>query len=229
MNENIVNDIYVSNGEEIEFNYYANPSMDKKVSFVKSVVDTVVDDDYYYSMLKDMVFDFFLVEFFSDIEVEVPEQDGIDYVEEFLANNNASTVMKLGMDFDVLQELYDCVDKGIEYKTGIHPSPIVDGIAKLLDTVEKKFSDIDVDAMTGMAKVFGKLQGDITPDKMLDAYARSDIFKKQHEDAVKKQKKRDKKADERVADANLNVVKGNMSFDSSEVGSSEVDKNFELV
>lgn len=229
MNENIVNDVYVSNGEEIEFNYYANPHMDKKISFVKSVVDTVVNDECYYSMLKDMVFDFFLVEFFSDIEVEVPEQGGIDYVEEFLANNNAPTVIKLGMDFDVLQELYDCVDKGIEYKTGIHPSPIADSIAKLLDTVEKKFADIDVVAMTEMAKVFGKLQGDITPDKMLDAYAKSDIFKKQHEDAVKKQKKRDKKADERVADANLNVVKGNVSFDASEIGSTKVDKNLELV
>lgn len=191
MNENIVNDVYVSNGEEIEFNYYANPSMDKKISFVKSVIDTVVDDDYYYSMLKDMVFDFFLVEFFSDINVEVPEKKSIDYVEEFLNDNNAATVMKLGMNFDVLQELYDCVDKGIEYKTGIHPSPIADGIAKLLDTIEKKFNDIDVDAMTGMAKVFGKLQGDITPDKMLEAYAKSAIFKKQHEDVVKNQKKRD--------------------------------------
>lgn len=191
MNDKVINDTYISNGEEIEFNYYANPSMSKKLSFVKSVVDTVCSDDYYYPMIKDMTFDFCLIEFFSDIVVAADEDDTIDYVEEFLANNNAATVMKLGMDFDVIQELYENVDKMIEYKTGIHPSPIADGIAKILDTLEQKFSGIDVDAMSGMANVFGKLQGDITPEKMLEAYAKSDVFKKQAKEVVTNQKKRD--------------------------------------
>lgn len=191
MNEKIINDTYISNGEEIEFTYLANPSMSKKLSFVKSVVDTVCGDDYYYPMIKDMTFDFCLIEFFSDIVVADDNEDTIDYIEEFLANNSAATVMKLGMDFDVVQELYDNVDKMIEYKTGIHPSPIADAISKVLDTLEQKFAGIDVDAMSGMANVFGKLQGDITPEKMLEAYAKSDIFKKQAKEVVENQKKRD--------------------------------------
>lgn len=191
MNEKIVNDTYISNGEEIEFTYLANPSMSKKLSFVKSVVDTVCGDDYYYPMIKDMTFDFCLIEFFSDIVVADDNEDTIDYIEEFLANNSAATVMKLGMDFDVVQELYDNVDKMIEYKTGIHPSPIADAISKVLDTLEQKFAGIDVDAMSGMANVFGKLQGDITPEKMLEAYAKSDVFKKQAKEVVENQKKRD--------------------------------------
>ena len=194
MNEKIINDTYISNGEEIEFTYLANPSMSKKVAFVKSVAENVVNDDCYYPMIKDMVFDFCLIEFFSDIRSNAEnekEEDTIDYVEEFIENNNAATVMKLGMDFDVIQELRENVDKMIEYKTGIHPSPIADAISKVLDTLEQKFAGIDVDAMSGMANVFGKLQGDITPEKMLEAYAKSDVFKKQAKEVVANQKKRD--------------------------------------
>lgn len=187
---------YIDNGETVEFNYYLNVPMSRKLAFVDSVVDTVVGDNYYYPMLKDMIFDFRLVQLFSDIDTGVvnygdAEEDVIDQIADFIERTNAADVLKVSINFDVIQMLHDTVDKMIEYRTGIHPSPIADGIANLLDTVEKKFANIDVDAMTGMAKVFGKLQGDITPDKMLEAYAKSDIFKKQHDEVVANQKKRD--------------------------------------
>lgn len=191
MSDKIINDTYISNGEEIEFSYYANPSMSKKFSFVRSVVDVVCGDDYYFPMIRNMIFDFYLIKFFSDIVVYSEDKDSIDYVEEFLANNNAATIIKLGIDSDVLQELYENVDKMIEYKTGIHPSPIENVISKILDTLEQKFANIDVNAMTGMANVFGKLQGDITPEKMLEAYAKSDVFKKQAKEVIANQKKRE--------------------------------------
>ena len=222
---------YIDNDETVEFNYYLDVPMSRKLAFVDSVVDAVVGDNYYYPMLKDMMFDFRLVQLFSDIDTGVvnygdSEEDVIDQIADFVERTNAADVLKVSINFDVVQELYDCVDKMIEYRTGIHPSPIVDGIAKLLDAVEKKFNDIDVDAMTGVAKVFGKLQGDITPDKMLEAYAKSDIFKKQHEDAVKKQDERDKKAAERIAEAkkNMSVVDGG---DSSENNDGESEDNME--
>ena len=191
MSDKIISDTYINNGEEIEFSYYANPSMSKKFSFVRSVVDVVCGDDYYFPMIRNMIFDFYLIKFFSDIVVYSEDKDSIDYVEEFLANNNAATIIKLGIDSDVLQELYENVDKMIEYKTGIHPSPIENVISKILDTLEQKFANIDVDAMTSMANVFGKLQGDITPEKMLEAYAKSDVFKKQAKEVIANQKKRE--------------------------------------
>ena len=222
---------YIDNGETVEFNYYFDVPMSRKIAFVNSVVDAVVGDNYYYPMLKDMMFDFRLIQLFSDIDTGVvnygdSDEDVVDQIADFVERTNAADVLKVSISFDVVQMLYDSVDKMIEYKTGIHPSPIVDGIANLLDTVEKKFNDIDVDAMTGMAKVFGKLQGDITPDKMLDAYAKSDIFKKQHEDIVNKQNERDKKADERIAEAkkNMSVVDGG---NSSENNGGESEDNME--
>lgn len=213
MNAMVMNDVYTRNGEEIEFNYYTDLPMSKKVAFVNAVADTVVGDNYYYPMLKDMIFDFHLVNFFSDIDMGIDYDDVdrlLDEVETFLSETNAADVIKVNINIDVLMELVDSVDKAIEYKTGIHPSPIADALASLLDTVEKKFSGIDVNSMTGMAKVFGKLQGDITPEKMLEAYAKSDIFKKQHEDVVAAQEKRDAEMDvvrENVAkNADLTMV-----------------------
>ena len=73
-----------------------------------------------------------------------------------------------------------------------------------------------------MARVLGSMSGDITPDKMLEAYANSDVFKKMHRDAVKRQDERDKKAEDR-----LNIVKGNVSLDASNIRSYEDDKNVE--
>ena len=215
--------MYVDNGNAVEFNYYLDIPMSRKLAFVDSVVDPVVGDDYYYPMLKDVMFDFRMVQFFTDIDAGVVDgDDAIDQIVDFLERTNAADIVKVGVNFDVVQELYDSVDKAIEYKTGIHPSPIADGIASLLDTIEQKFAGIDMDAMTGMAKVFGNMQGNITPDKMLEAYAKSDVFKKMHEDVVKKQDERDKKAEDR-----LNIVKGNVSLDASDIQSYEDDKNAE--
>ena len=203
----IMNGAYIHNDEDIEFNYYIDLPMSKKIAFVSAVADTVVGDDYYYPMLKDMVFDFHLINFFSDVDtgINYDEEDSgelVDKIEQFLSETNVADILKVSINLDVLTELMDSVDKAIEYKTGIHPSPIVDGIASILDTVEKKFAGIDVDSMTSMANVFSKLQGNITPEKMLEAYAKSDIFKKQHEEVAEKQSKRD---------ATMNKVRENVA------------------
>lgn len=205
MNTLVMNDVYTRNGEEIEFNYYTDLPMSKKIALVNAVADTVVGDDYYYPMLKDMMFDFQLVNFFSDVDTGIDFDDDsvelLDEIDEFLSETNAADVLKLNINFDVLTELVDSVDKAIEYKTGIHQSPIADGIASLLNTVEKKFAGIDVNSMTDMANVFKNMQGNITPEQMLEAYANSDIFKKQHEEVVEKQAKRDADADKVIANA----------------------------
>lgn len=230
MNTYVATDSFEYNGETIEFNYFTRFNMSNRVAFIDAVVESVVGDDFYYPMLKDMIFDFQLMARFSDVSIndyigdikEMENGELLDAIEKFMNETNIGTIMKLGIDINELQILMDGVDKAIEYKTGIHPSPIADGIASILNTLEQKFAGIDMDAMTGMAKVFSKLQGDITPDKMLEAYANSDVFKKMHGDVVKKQDERDKKAEDR-----LNVVKGNVSLDAGDIQSHEDDKDVE--
>lgn len=203
----------VRNGATTEFNYCYDIPMSQKIAFVDSVVNPVVGDDYYYPMIKDIMFEFRMIQFFTDIDTDVVDGDDvIDQIVKFLESNDAADVIKVSVNFDVVQGLYDAVDKAIEYKTGIHPSPIADGIASILKMAEKKLSSIDVDSANAMAKVFGNMQGNITPDKMLEAYANSDVFKKMHGDVVKKQDERDKKAEDR-----LNIVKGNLSLDAGEI------------
>lgn len=213
----------VRNGATTEFNYCYDIPMSQKIAFVDSVVNPVVGDDYYYPMIKDIMFEFRMIQFFTDIDTDVVDGDDvIDQIVKFLESNDAADVIKVSVNFDVVQGLYDAVDKAIEYKTGIHPSPIADGIASILKMAEKKLYSIDVDSANAMAKVFGNMQGNITPDKMLEAYANSDVFKKMHGDVVKKQDERDKKAEDR-----LNIVKGNLSLDASDIKSHEDDKNAE--
>lgn len=195
MNAMMKSDVYVYNGKEFEMNYSTDISISKKMNFVSYVVSTIVGDGYYYPMLRDMIFDFQLLNFFSDVDTGIDEDtDNVfDEIESFLDNTNAVDVIKSNINFNVLIELNDAVDKAIEYKTGIHPSLISDAIVSLLNTVESKFSDIDVDSMADMAKVFSKMQGDITPDKMLSAYANSDLFKQIHNSVVNSQEDRDVK------------------------------------
>lgn len=227
VHDDMVVSTYINNGVETEFSYYTNPSMSSKISFVTSVVNIVVGDDFYYPMIRDMVFDFCLVSYFSDIDPYVSAdvngaEDTIDDVERFLENTNAALVMREGMEPDVIMELEDCVDKEIEYRTGIHPMPLTNAVASLLNMVEKKFSNFNVDNLNSMARVLGNMSGEITPDKMLEAYANSDVFRKMHEKVVKKQDERDKKTEER-----LNVVKGNLSLDAGDIHGYKDDKNVE--
>lgn len=236
MNTYVATDSFEYNGETIEFNYFTRFNMSNRVAFIDAVVESVVGDDFYYPMLKDMIFDFQLMARFSDVSIndyigdikEMENGELLDAIEKFMNETNIGTIMKLGIDINELQILMDGVDKAIEYKTGIHPSPIADGVASILKMAEEKLSGIDLDSANAMAKVFGNMQGNITPDKMLEAYANSDVFKKMHGDAVKRQDERDKKAEDR-----LNVVRGNVSLDASEIQSHEDDKdaerNLELV
>lgn len=178
--------IYTYNGEDIEFNFYTDINAKQKTLIVKSVVDTVVDGDYYYDFLMDMVFDFFIVDFLTDIDLTyITESDDVlGGVEMFVSGTNAADIVKSNLGIDTVGELQESIVKNIEYKTGIHRNPIAESLSSLLNTIEEKIGSIDTESLDGMSKVLSKMTGDITPEKMLDAYAKSDIFKKQYEDIL---------------------------------------------
>lgn len=197
--------VYHRGDEEIAFAYKNDMPIGMKVAFIDSVVDVVAGDDYYYPILKDLIFDFQLVNVLTDIEVDIDDglniMQQLNAVEEFMNGCDIADVLKINLDIDMLMELYDGVNRAIEYKTGIHPSPIADGIASILKVAEDKMRGFDMDSVSDLAGVFSKLQGDITPEKMLEAYANSDVFKKTAKDAVEKQEKRSKAFDDAVANA----------------------------
>lgn len=207
--ETVVNDVevgvYHRGDEEIAFAYKNDMPIGMKVAFIDSVVDVVAGDGYYYPILKDLIFDFQLVNVLTNIEVDI--EDGLtnmqqlNAIEEFMSGCDIADVLKINLDIDMLMELYEGVNRAIEYKTGIHPSPIADGIAAILKVAEDKMRGFDMDSVSDLAGVFSKMQGDITPEKMLEAYANSDVFKKMANDSVEKQEKRSKAFDDAVANA----------------------------
>ena len=175
---------YIYNDEAHNFNFGTNLSIADKQKFVNSVVSLVVDEEYYNSILRDLIFDFYVVEYLTDIDTaELRESTSfVNDVEQFLEGTDIVEIVKANAFPTLFDELNDAIDKSIEYKTGIHPSPIADSLASLFSTLEKKVKEIDTDSMMKMAQKFASMTGKLTPESVVSAYINSDIHKKNLEE-----------------------------------------------
>lgn len=179
MKNEVKTGVYTIDGKDNPFAFYTSLNAYRKSQFVVSVCNTLVGDNYNY-VLDDLVFDYFIVAIFTDIDVsEVQKSDnGISAMEEFVEKFKPviDTVKANAVD-GVLDELRKAIDFNIEYRTGIHINPISSSLASLLDTLNNKFSGFDLDKMMEIAEPMSKIAGELTPEKMLDAYAKTNIFK----------------------------------------------------
>lgn len=179
MKNEVKTGVYTIDGKDNPFAFYTSLNAYRKSQFVVSVCNTLVGDNYNY-VLDDLVFDYFIVAIFTDIDVsEVQKSDnGISAMEEFVEKFKPviDTVKANAVD-GVLDELRKAIDLNIEYRTGIHINPISSSLANLLDTLNNKFSVFDLDKMMEIAEPMSKIAGELTPEKMLDAYAKTNIFK----------------------------------------------------
>lgn len=171
---------YYYNDESYNFNFCTDISIANKAKFVNSVVSLVVDENHYNSVIRDLVFDFYVVDIFTDIDTKKFKDSDtfLDDVEDFLLSTNIVEIVKANAFPTLFDELNDAVDKSIQYLTGIHPSPLSDALSSLLSTLEKKINEVDTDSMMGMAKKFASMTGEFTPDSIVNAYINSDIHKK---------------------------------------------------
>lgn len=171
--------VYAKGEESFNFNFYTTLSMSEKVTFINSVVNTVVSDDYNF-IVRPMIFDFMIVKMMTDVDTSFANNsnDTIDAIEQFLTETNIVDIVKANMEDSLIDNLNVAVDKAIEYRTGIHPSPIADALASLLSTLEKKVNELDLDDMMNMAQKFAGMTGELTPESIVNAYINSDIHKK---------------------------------------------------
>ncbi len=189
---------YFYNDESYNFNFSTNLSALEKLIFVNSVVDSIVSDNRYNSIVRDLLFDFSIIRVFTDIDtsfVNAKDDDGKDinpivYIEQFLEETNVAEVVKANAKIGLIDELNKAVDKSIEYLTGIHPSPLSDSIASLLSTIEKKINEVDLDSMMEMAQKFASMTDEFTMDNAMNAYMNSDIHKKNLAEIEEAKKKR---------------------------------------
>ena len=53
--------------KEIDFEYCTELTLQEKVDFINNVLQVLFQNDYYYSILKQNIFDFMLINFFTKI------------------------------------------------------------------------------------------------------------------------------------------------------------------
>lgn len=175
---------YYYNGESYNFNFCTDLTIADKLKFVNSVVDLIVDDNRYNSVIRDLIFDYYTIKFFTTIDTEKLDKSNafLNDVEEFILSTNIIDIVKANAFPTLFDELNDAVDKSIQYLTGIHPSPIADSFSSLLSIIEKKINEIDLTNMTEMAQKLVGMTGDFTPESIVNAYLSSDIHKKNLEE-----------------------------------------------
>lgn len=165
--------------ETFEFKFYTDLTVTQKLLFTNSVTNLVVDKNNYNSIIRDLIFDFYIVDIMTDIETDdfKKSPNFLRDVEDFLFSTNIVDVVKANVIPALFEELNKAVDKAIEYKTGIHPSPIGDSFASLIKTIEKKVNEIDLNDMMGMVQKFAGMTGELTPESIVNAYMNTDIHK----------------------------------------------------
>lgn len=180
MMNNMKTGVYTYNDESYNFGFYTNLSATNKLKFVNSVVSILVDENHYNSVIRDLVFDFYIVDIMTDVDtIEFKQSPNfLNDVEQFLDETNIVEIVKANALFPLFDELNAAVDKSIQYLTGVHPSPIADSIASLLSTLEKKVNEIDLGSAMDMVQKFADMTGELTPDSIVNAYMNSDIHKK---------------------------------------------------
>lgn len=191
--KNIKTGTYFFNNEACNFNFSTDLSAYDKTVFVRRVVDTLIDDTVYDSIIKDIIFDFTIIIMFTNIDtsfVNVIDDNGENIsalipIEQFLEETNVVDIVKANMEVGLLKQLEDAVDRSIEYRTGIHSSPIADSLASLLSTLEKKINEVDLNDMADMAQKFAKMTGEFTPESVINAYMNSDMHKANLEEITK--------------------------------------------
>lgn len=179
MNNEVKTGVYTLDGEDTPFAFYTSLSAYRKSQFVVSVSNILVGDNYNY-VIRDLAFDFCIVAIFTDIDTADVQDanDGITAMEEFVEKfKPVIDIVKANVEDGVLDELHTAIDLNVEYRTGIHINPISHSLASFIDTIDRKVDGIDLNSMMDLAQSMAGISDELTADKLLDAYAKTNIFK----------------------------------------------------
>lgn len=190
MMKEMMNGVLIYNNESYDFNFKTSLSAYDKRVFVKTVVGNLIDDSGYDVVVRDLIFDFALLDVFTNIDtsfIHMKDEDGDDVdpiilIEHFLTETDVVDVVKANMEEGLLDELNYAVDLNIQYLTGIHPNPLNEALASLISTLEKNVDKIDLDSAMKMAQKFAGMTEDFSIDNIVNAYMNSDIHKENLEE-----------------------------------------------
>ena len=189
--------VFTYNGESQNFSFSTSLSAYEKMIFVKTVVENLVNNDGYDVVIRDLIFDFVIVEVFTNIDtgfVNMKDEDDEDIhpiilIEHFLDESNVVDVVKANMEDGLLDELNRAIDLNIQYLTGIQPNPLSETVANLVSTIESKIKEIDLGSAMSMMQKFAGMTEDFTLENIVNAYMNSDVHKKNLDEIEKSKKK----------------------------------------
>ena len=163
--------------KETLFTFKTNISVKDKIQFVSDVTALMIGENYF-SFLKDLIFDFEIINIFTDIDVSeiLNATDAIGEIENIVTNTKIVEIVKSNVDNAILDELKIAVNSNIEYKTGVHNNIIEDSIVQLLSSIKSKIDSIDTETVLQMAETLSTLGNNVTSEGIVNAYANSPAF-----------------------------------------------------
>ena len=201
MEKEIKQGTYFRDEDNYAFEFCTDLSVSKKAKFVNMVVSLVVDENNYNSVIRDLLFDFYIIDMMTNVDMSGLKEslNFLDDVEDFLLETNIVDVVKANAVPTLFDELNKAVDKAIEYKTGIHHNLLSEALSNLISTIERKVDSIDLSKTMEMANKFSGMTEELTPENIVKAYLQTDIHK-ENLDEVAKAKKTKKKPTKKTAD-----------------------------
>lgn len=159
------------NGETVEFNYENELSLSQKANFVMEVAGMIVSGTIGYAyILKETIFNYCLVKYFTDIVLFENDEDfSLDMIDAFMKGNRETVIDTItkAMGEDAFNELSKACDEAIEFRKA-HFSDYKEEISDLLQVVREFVVKPDylnelLIALTNAVKSFAD-KGDIDMD-----------------------------------------------------------------
>lgn len=197
------NTAYMHGENAVEINIKENLTVSEKISFVDTVVHIMVRENYY-PMLKKIAFDYAMISVFTDVNME--EFNTMDEIERFIEETNIVDLVETYTQSGLIAELDDAVCKSIEMKTGIRESRIENAIGGLIKALEEKVVGIKPDEIMDLANRLNGIKDDLTPEKLIDAYTKSERFQDLYNKITSEKEQKNSKSRRSKKNTSLKVV-----------------------
>lgn len=212
INNNVQTGSYYFDKKEHTYAFNTTMSLTDKIKFINLVTNAVIIDGSYYSLLKDTMFNYYIIRMLSNIDIAflLSENENLDFdiLDNFLKSTGVAEHILNNIDSDLLRELDKSINDNIAYITGIKQDGIEQSIQRLIDKLNSKIDDFDVTKMDKMTDIFSNIS-DITPEKMIDAYAKSELYKQTQKSNTFKEELKSKNKTNRPNNKTNNYKKKN--------------------
>lgn len=168
---------YTYNGETKEYHYSPTATISEQIAFVEMVSNGVFIGDSYLPLLKNPVFDYWIIATFTDIDMS--NFTDIDAFDKFNKETGVITHIEEELDFGLLDSLTESVDANIEHKKSITHDNISTAVVDLIKTVKNKLETfgegLDSNAVMDFIQKFS--EAGIDGESIVNAYLNSDQYK----------------------------------------------------